>query len=187
MTLKHLTYRYTYTQVFKPGSLVCLKNSAKESKKGDKMKPRWLGPYKVVECLDKGVMEIANPKTGITLKKAVNQCRLKHFYGLDDSKHDSNSSGKSPDESTSLDESEGSSPKGKSPDESTSLDESEGSPPNGKSPDESTSLDESEGSPPRGKSPDDSSDHDEPRYTSTPTKAKDQKKVCSYNLYQTPQ
>ena len=122
----------------------------------------------MVECLDKDVMKIANTKTGITLEKAVNQCRLKHFYGLDDSKHDSNSSGKSPDESTSLDE-------------------SEGSPPKGKSPDESTSLDELEGSPPKGKSPDDSSDHDEPRYTNTPTKAKDQKKVCSYNLYQTPQ
>ena len=108
------------------------------------MKPRWLGPYKVVECLEKGVMKIANHKTGITLKKAVNQCRLKYFYGLDDSKHDSNSSGKSPDESTSLDE-------------------SEGSPPKGKSPDESTSFDESEGSLPKGKSPDDSSDHNEPR------------------------
>ena len=32
-------------------------------KKGDKMKPRWLGQYKLVKCLDKGVVKIANPKT----------------------------------------------------------------------------------------------------------------------------
>ena len=73
-----------YFLVFKPGSSVWLKNSAKESKKGHKMKPHWLGPYKVVKCLDKGVVKIANPKTVVTLKKAVNQCHLKHCYGLDD-------------------------------------------------------------------------------------------------------
>ena len=64
--------------------MVWLNNSAKKSKKGDKMKPCWLGPYKVVKCLDKGVVKIANPKAGVTLKKAVNRCRLKHCYGLED-------------------------------------------------------------------------------------------------------
>ncbi|XP_064383396.1 uncharacterized protein LOC135332020 [Halichondria panicea] len=72
--------------VFKTGSLVWLRNSARECKKGDKLKPRWLGPYTVVECLDKGVFKIANPKTGKTLKKAVNQQRLKHYHGSDSEK-----------------------------------------------------------------------------------------------------
>ena len=50
--------------MFKTGSLVWLRNSARECKKGDKLKPRWLGPYKVVECLGKKVLKIANAKTG---------------------------------------------------------------------------------------------------------------------------
>ncbi|XP_064383224.1 uncharacterized protein LOC135348618 isoform X3 [Halichondria panicea] len=73
-------------RVFKTGTLVWLRNSARECKKGDKLKPRWLGPYTVVECLDKGVFKIANPKTGKTLKKAVNQQRLKHYHGSDSEK-----------------------------------------------------------------------------------------------------
>ena len=40
----------------------------------------------MVECLDKGVFKIANPKTGKTLKKAVNQQRLKHYHGSDSEK-----------------------------------------------------------------------------------------------------
>lgn len=44
------------------------------------MKPRWLGPYKVLDCLGKGVVKIANLKTGVTLKKAVNVCRLKRYF-----------------------------------------------------------------------------------------------------------
>ncbi len=72
--------------MFKTGSLVWLRNSARECKKGDKLKPRWLGPYTVVECLGKGVFKIANPKTGKTLKKAVNQQRLKHYHDSDSEK-----------------------------------------------------------------------------------------------------
>ena len=64
--------------------MVWLNNSAKNSKKGNKMKPCWLGPYKAVKCLDKGVVKIANPKSGVTLRKAVNWCCLKHCYGLED-------------------------------------------------------------------------------------------------------
>ena len=32
-------------QVYTRKTLVMIRNSARESKKGDKMKPRWLGPY----------------------------------------------------------------------------------------------------------------------------------------------
>ena len=58
-----------------------MRNSAREAKKGDKMKPRWLGPYKVHEVLEKGLYRISNPKTGIILKNAVNQCRLTMYAG----------------------------------------------------------------------------------------------------------
>ena len=61
------------------GDIVLLKNSARDSKKGDKMKPRWLGPYKVEKSLGSGVFKISNQITGKVLKNAVNQCRLKHF------------------------------------------------------------------------------------------------------------
>ena len=44
------------------------------------MKPRWLGPYIIEEDLGKGVFRISNQKTGVVLKKCVNQCRLKLFH-----------------------------------------------------------------------------------------------------------
>ena len=44
------------------------------------MKPRWLGPYIIEEDLGKGVFRISRQKTGVVLKKCVNQCRLKLFH-----------------------------------------------------------------------------------------------------------
>ena len=38
-------------QVYTRGTLVMVRNSARESKKGDKMKPPWLGPYSIEESL----------------------------------------------------------------------------------------------------------------------------------------
>ena len=52
-----------------------LRNSARDSRKGDKLNKRWLGPYRVEEVLGKGVYLLANPNTGRVLKKAVNGCR----------------------------------------------------------------------------------------------------------------
>ena len=51
-----------------------LKNSAR---KGDKLKPRWKGPYKVHADLGKGVYTLYNEKTGKVLTKAV---RLTEFH-----------------------------------------------------------------------------------------------------------
>ena len=58
-----------------------LKNSRKESRKGDKLAPRWVGPYTIHESLGKGVYRLSNPKTGFGLVNgaAVNQCRLKIY------------------------------------------------------------------------------------------------------------
>ena len=56
--------------------MVLLKNSNRDSKKGDKMKQRWLGPYKIKKNLENGVYRLEN-KEGAVLKTTVNQCRLK--------------------------------------------------------------------------------------------------------------
>ncbi|KAL5477308.1 hypothetical protein EMCRGX_G024090 [Ephydatia muelleri] len=69
------------------GALVLMRNSAKDSKKGDKMAQRWLGPYKVVQILEKGVYKQQNPSTGKNLKKCVNGCRLKVFLKSKVTKH----------------------------------------------------------------------------------------------------
>ena len=54
-----------------------LKNSKRDTKKGDKTKPPWLGPYTVSRALGKGVFQLCNQKTGVPLKTAVNQSRLR--------------------------------------------------------------------------------------------------------------
>jgi hypothetical protein len=64
-------------QEFAAGSVVWLKNSKRDTKKGDKTKPRWLGPYTISRVLGKGVFQLCNQKTGAPLKTAVNQCRLR--------------------------------------------------------------------------------------------------------------
>ena len=56
-----------------------LKNSKKESRKGDKLAPRWVGLYSIHESLGKGVYRLSNLKTGLVNKTAVNQCRLKVY------------------------------------------------------------------------------------------------------------
>ncbi len=68
-----------HMQEWKPGALVWLRNSARDTRK-KKFLPRWLGPYKIVQCLDKNVYKIARLSTGHVLKKAVNGCRLKPYH-----------------------------------------------------------------------------------------------------------
>ena len=58
-------------QKLKQGTLVLLRNSAKDGRKGDKLVNRWLGPYKVEEHIGKGVYKLKNPSTGRTLKKPL--------------------------------------------------------------------------------------------------------------------
>ena len=40
------------------------------------MKARWLGPYKISKSLGHGLFQLANLKTDVPLKQAINQCRL---------------------------------------------------------------------------------------------------------------
>ena len=67
--------------MYKNGTLVLIRNSARESKKGDKMKAHWLGPYAIEESLGKGVYRVSNITTGLILKKGVNQSRLTLYHG----------------------------------------------------------------------------------------------------------
>lgn len=67
-------------QVLQPGTKVLLRNSAQDGRKGGKLQERWLGPYVIEEFIGKGVYKINNPKTGRTLKKGVNVCRLKIYH-----------------------------------------------------------------------------------------------------------
>ena len=49
-----------------------MRNSATDSRKGDKLAQRWLGPYKIEEHIGKGVYRLQNPVTGKILNKTVN-------------------------------------------------------------------------------------------------------------------
>ena len=53
------------------GSLVLLRNSKWDTKKGDKMQPKWIGPYEVVCSTGKGVYSSRNPSTGKSLASST--------------------------------------------------------------------------------------------------------------------
>ena len=53
---------------------VLVRNSARDSKKGDKLAKRWLGPYQIHEYIGKGVYKLSN-SSGRVLKKTFNSCR----------------------------------------------------------------------------------------------------------------
>ena len=58
-----------HLQELKPGKLVLLRNSAGDSRKGDKLAKRWLGPYKIYEHIDKGVYCLENPSLLVELSR----------------------------------------------------------------------------------------------------------------------
>ena len=60
--------------------MVLLRNSARDSKKGDKLVQRWIGPYKIIENIGKGRYRLNNSASGQTLKKAFNRCRCVISY-----------------------------------------------------------------------------------------------------------
>ena len=65
--------------MLKPGTLVLLRNSARDGRKGDKFQACYLGPYEIAKHLGKNVFRLRNPTTGLLLKKSVNACRLKLY------------------------------------------------------------------------------------------------------------
>ena len=70
-------------QELSAGDLVLLRNSKRDTKKGDKMQAKWLGPYTVVASVGKGLYRIKNPSTDHVLKNAVHSTRLKQYLTAD--------------------------------------------------------------------------------------------------------
>ena len=63
----------------KPGTLVLLRNSAMDGRKGDKLRMRYHGQFEIFKDLGKGVFKLRNSTTGILLKKTQNSSRLKLY------------------------------------------------------------------------------------------------------------
>ena len=57
------------------GALVLLRNSARDSRKGDKLAKRWFGPYRIHKHVGKGVYQLENLSSGRVLKKTYNTFR----------------------------------------------------------------------------------------------------------------
>lgn len=55
-------------QEFEIGSHVLLRNSKRDSKKGDKMVPKWSGPYEIIELKDEKLARLRNLKQKLTLQ-----------------------------------------------------------------------------------------------------------------------
>ena len=67
----------------KPGTLVLLRNSAMDGRKGNKFRMRYQGPFEIFQDLGKGIFKLRNSKTGIILKKTQNASRLKLYRKKD--------------------------------------------------------------------------------------------------------
>ncbi|KAI6649016.1 hypothetical protein LOD99_6899 [Oopsacas minuta] len=55
--------RHSNSKVLSPGATVYIKNSKQIHRMGSKMEPRWIGPYKIIELLDKGRAILENINT----------------------------------------------------------------------------------------------------------------------------
>ena len=68
----------TNFQEFGIGTLV-LRNNKRDSKKGYKMQPKWLGPYAIESSIGKDLYRIKNTSTKRVLKQAVHSVQLKPY------------------------------------------------------------------------------------------------------------
>ena len=57
-----------------------LRNSKRDTKKGDKMQDKWTGTYQVVSINEKGVCYLQSLQSQLLLKNGVNVARLKLYY-----------------------------------------------------------------------------------------------------------
>ena len=66
---------------YKVGGRVLVKNM-KISKKGDKLKPNWTGPYEIAECLGTNSYRLQKQlgKKKVVLKSMYNSTRLKKYH-----------------------------------------------------------------------------------------------------------
>ena len=61
------------------GTKVLLKNMKNSHRMGGKMDPKWLGPYTVLEKVEKGRYKLRSSR-GETLKKLYNSSLLKEYF-----------------------------------------------------------------------------------------------------------
>ncbi|OIS96243.1 hypothetical protein A4A49_58554, partial [Nicotiana attenuata] len=81
--MKRLHDKNFFERNFKPGDMVLLYNSRLRLFPG-KLRSRWSGPFRVVEVLPSGAIEIASEKDSNTF--GVNGQRLKPYVGMDETK-----------------------------------------------------------------------------------------------------
>ena len=78
---KHFQYRIT-NQVYKPGTLVLVRNSQIEKELSKKSKPRYLGPYEIVRQT-KGGSYIIKELDGAISRRGVAQFRIIPYIARD--------------------------------------------------------------------------------------------------------
>ena len=81
---KYYDRRHDNSKTYNVGSTVYIKNSARIHRMGDKMKPRFTGPYTVVKCLGKGRVKLRRNSSGQVLKNTYSMTLLKRYPDDDD-------------------------------------------------------------------------------------------------------
>ena len=69
-------------ETLKVGDKIMKKNKKAEWRKGDKLGPRWLGPYLITDVHENGNYMVANPKTGKVLATRCPQSECKLYIDL---------------------------------------------------------------------------------------------------------
>lgn len=67
------------TNEMRVGQLVLMKNNKNNHRMGGKLEDKWIGPYEITKCLDKGRVKLKNLKSGNTLKNTYHTINLKIY------------------------------------------------------------------------------------------------------------
>ena len=78
---KNYNLRYK-GEILKVSDKIMKKNKKAEQRKGDKLGPRWLGPYLITDVHKNGNYTVANPKTGKVLATRCLQSECKLYIDL---------------------------------------------------------------------------------------------------------
>lgn len=73
-----------HTNEMRVGQLVLMKNNKNVHRMGGKLEDKWLGPYEIVKCLDKGRVKLKNLQSGKTLKNTYHAVNLKIYNSADE-------------------------------------------------------------------------------------------------------
>ena len=73
-----------HTNEMSVGQLVLMKNNKNVHRMGGKLEDKWLGPYEIAICLDKGRVRLKNLQSGKTLKNTYHAVNLKIYNSIDE-------------------------------------------------------------------------------------------------------